>query len=210
MKAILATILSIPLSSPVGWESLNFDKIPANKIEHTTEGLLVTVNKSAGPLIYSLKKTSNILKVEVSGQVQEGGVKLNLPKKQGLKKYDDFPFRLGLVLEGKQTLNWFQRKMAPQWVLKMHSLAPKGKGVDRIHFLEVSNSKELIGTKRDHYLSKYLTEQIVASLKPDGSFVFSTGFNTPLKVIGLWISIDGDDTASKYKVLIKNLTLYQR
>lgn len=209
MKAILATIIAIPLSTSTGWEDLKFSNIPANKVSYSKSGIEVKVDKSASPLIYPLEQTTLVKRIEAAGKVSNGGVKIKNAKKQGLKGHDDFAFRVGLVLEGDKTLNWLQRKFAPSWVKRLHQLAPEGKGVDHILFFEVANDQSLIGTQRDHYMSEYLKEHIVAAVGPDGEFSINYTFPKPVKVLALWISIDGDDTSSTYTTLIKSLVLHE-
>lgn len=202
-----AQAVDVPLSASQGWQSLTFSSIPSNKIDHSEKGLKVSVDKSASPLIYSFPKPLTIKSVSSSGQFLGGTLGIKDLKKQGLKKSDDFVYRLGLVLEGSRTLSWIERRIAPSWIKKMHSLAPKGSGVSHILFLEVAQSKELVGTKRDHYFSESLKEEIVASLNENGQFQLQHNFEKPVKVLGLWLSIDGDDTKSKFDVLIKDIQL---
>jgi hypothetical protein len=210
LKAIFANILAIPLSTSLNWEVLSYRSIPANQIEFTKPGLQINVDKSASPLIYKFSQTEPIFQIEVEGRVSSGTLNLIDPKQQGLKKNDDFVLRLGLVTEGSKKLNWAQKLAAPAWIKRLHDVAPKGKGIHSIHFLEVSQTAELVGTKRTHYLSDLMTEEIVTSLNSDGSFRFTKTMSSPLPVLGLWLSTDGDDSGSKFQVVISRIDLFKR
>ncbi|MBY0386147.1 hypothetical protein K2X05_13390 [bacterium] len=179
-------------------------------MEFSEKGLLIKIDKSASPLIYKLPQTEKIIQVEVEGKIVSGELKLKNNSQQGIKSDDDFIFRLGLVAEGSKKLNWLQRKASPAWIQRLHEIAPKDKGIDAIYFLEVAQDKSLISRKRSHPLSDLMKEEIVTSLELDGSFRFTKTLDAALPVAGLWISSDGDDSKSKYQVLITKINLYKQ
>lgn len=207
MKLLSSALLSIPLTLSHGWESLKFNKIPANTVEYKVDGLHISVDGSSSPLIYKLPQTLSVVRVEAEGTV-DGTISLSDPKKQGLKGFDDLPLRLGLVLEGTKTLSWIEKKIAAEWIQKMHGLAPQGKGLDHVLFLEVVNDPSLIGIKRNHYLKDILKEDIVAFVDSQGHFKIDKVFLSPQKVMGLWLSSSGDHTPSKFKLHLKKIHLH--
>ncbi len=210
MKALFAVLISIPLFSANNWEVLTFRNIKPNQVEFTKQGLQLSIDGSASPLIYKLPQTESAFKIAVEGRLVSGKLNLPNPKIQGLKKSDDFIMRLGLVVEGRKKLSWVQKVAAPGWIKRLHSIAPGGKGIDAIYFYEVAQDASLVGTRRTHPLSELMKEEVVAHLKDDGTFQFTKTLDTPLPVLGLWISCDGDDTGSKYQVLISNIELRRR
>lgn len=210
MKAIFAVLISIPLITPTNWEVLTYRNIKPNGVEFTKQGLKLSIDESASPVIYKLPQTEKIYEVFVEGRILSGQLRLQNPKDQGLSQSDDFILRMGLVVEGSKKLSWVQRVAAPAWIKRLHSVAPSGKGIDGIYFYEIAQEASLIGTRRTHPLSDLMKEEIVTSVKADGSFSFTKTLDTPLSVLGIWISSDGDDTKSKYDVLISNIELRRR
>jgi len=134
-KLSVCTLLVIPFNE--NWKLLKYRKIPSNKIELKKTEMIVKVNGSASPIIYPFKKPVMISRITAQGKVS-GSLNIKNPKLQGEKKHDDFVFRIGLVREGNKTLSFWQKKIAPDWVLKLYSLAPKGTGIKHIHFLNVA------------------------------------------------------------------------
>lgn len=189
-----------------GWDSLTFRKIPPNQVSYQQDGLHVTVKGSSSPLIYKLPNTENIVRVIAEGSIR-GRINISDLQKQGLKGHDDLPFRLGLVLEGTKTLFWGERLVAADWIKKMHSLAPQGKGLDHVLFLEVVNTPSLVGTKRDHYLSELLKEEIVSSVDENGHFKIDKTFDKPQKVLGLWLSTSGNHGPSHFELHVEKIEL---
>jgi hypothetical protein len=209
VKAILATLIAIPLSTSTGWESLKFSKIPANRVEYTKAGLEINVDGSSSPLIYKFKDTEPIIRVEVSARM-EGKINIADLKKQGTRGYDDVPLRFGLVLEGNHRLSWAKKLVAADWIKKMHAMAPPGKGLDHVLFLEAFNDPAMIGTKRAHYLNDLLQEEVVSAVGSDGRISINKSFSQPQKVLGLWISSSGDHAKSKFKLVIESINLYRK
>lgn len=195
----------IPLDQASQWQSLQFSSIPANKVSHSSDKLTINVNKSASPLIYPFKESKSIKSVSARFTVEGNPFKFKEKNTQGSKGNDDFVFRLGLVKKGDKTLNWMQRQVAAPWVLKMHSLATKGSGIDSILFLTAVQQKKLIGQSRVHPLSEYFIEEYLVSAEPGKEVHMEKSFDQNIDVVGLWISADGDQTQAKFKVTIKEL-----
>ena len=207
-KVFLSAALVIPLNTSEGWKPLKYSKIPAHKVEFSDRGLHVSVDKSAGPLVYPFKKQVLVKKVQVKGVVKK---KIVFKGKQVDVKNDDFALRLGFVVKGENTLSFGKRLVAPKWVRSLFAVAPKGTGVDFIQFYNAVQQPELIGKERTHPLSKLLKESHVWLLKFDSDgeakIDFSTDIESPKSILGLWIAIDGDDTLSRFEVSISELIL---
>ena len=190
------------------WKSLTFNNIPANRVTELPQGLQIEINASASPLIYVFEEAATINQVSVSGMIGSLPV---IPQglKQGEKGADDFPFRLGLVLEGDKTLNFAQKLIATEWVKILFGLAPEEAGIDHIMFLNLVNPEfqYVPGTLREHPNSKGLyTETFVGQIAADQDFSFSYQLPMPKKVIALWISADGDDTGSSYTLTVNSIS----
>lgn len=158
------------------------------------------------PLIYPLEMPATVRSVRVRGRIVQGSLALP-PGSQGEKGFDDYIFRLGLVEPGERTLNFLQRQVAAAWVRKLFELAPPGGGISRIHFFNVGAEKAHLGRTRVHPLSDLLLEKIVALPAADGRFDFTHVLERPLQAIAVWLSADGDDTKSRYTLLIEAIEL---
>lgn len=181
------------------WTELQFSQIPPNKVEFNTSSIGVSVEASASPLIYRLDRVTEITGFAVS-LVLTG----ELPKQSGFEE-DSF-FRLGFVVIGENRLGTMGKLFAPKWVRQLFDLAPPDTGLDKIYFYNVVTAPDQLGTERIHPKSKYMYEKPIA-VKIPGSNEFKYTFEKSLKTAALWISIDGDDTKSKFTTTIKNITL---
>lgn len=202
--SFMATVV-IPLDMKNRWTEISFGKIPANTVTYAVNNLTVHVNKSASPLVFKLDSPLNIQSVEVS--LKFNGDLTN--KAENAKIEDDSVFRIGLVASGDQTLTGIKKLFAPDWVKKLFALAPDGAGLDKIYFFNVGRLANQMGLSRAHPKSDLMHEEIVAIKNPDqNSLSFTKIFDKPIKSAALWISIDGDDSQSKYDTIIENITLH--
>jgi hypothetical protein len=189
---------SIPLGLSA-WEVLSYKGIPENEVSSDSGKLIIKVNASAGPIIHPLPKSIVIKSLSVNarviGEINTGNFV------QGQKGADDFVFRIGLVLEGNKTLNFFQKAIAPSWIKKLHSLAKGSQGVDSIYFYNVVSQKELVGQSRsqENY-SIFLSSE-------NKTFELNLKDLPSRKVLALWISVDGDDTKSKFTTIIDSIRI---
>ncbi len=196
----------VPLKSADGWQNLNFSKIPSNQVEFSEKGIKVEVKESASPLIYPLQSPKQVLGLKVKGKVSHL-IPFKNPLKQGEKGLDDCVLRVGLVILGDKKLNWASKMVAADWVKKLYSLAPEESGIDHIYFLNLVQSEALKGKERTHPLSELIKEKNEWVIQGAGEFELSADFLKAKNVVALWISIDGDDTGSQYKVDISNIEL---
>jgi hypothetical protein len=165
----------------------------------------VTVNQSASPIIYPLDDPKTVTRVSVTGTLSN---LLDVPlNNQGQKSNDDFSLKIGLVVAGEKTLNPLQKIFSAKWIKTLFDLAPEGTGVDRIYFLNAVQHKNLLGQQRQHPLSELIYENNVWLLDKSGDFSLDYQLESPQKVIAIWLSIDGDDTQSRYTTTINSLIL---
>ena len=200
-------VKELPLSNPEQWEILSYREIPANNVAFINDSMIISVNQSSSPLIYPLEQPVSIDEITLNLEV-DGALNLG-QQKQGEKGADDFVFRLGVVYAGEKQLTGFQKVIAPEWVKRLFQLAPEQTGVDRIHFFNVYSDDRLADGLRTHPLSTLITEQFHIKRSSD-PVTLSLKPKEDKKVIALWISSDGDDTDSSFKVTLKDLTLAAR
>lgn len=206
VKYILhCSVVMIPLSDPSLWKELKFRKIPANTVQYKKEGIVVDVKKSASPLVYNFKGVKRIKSVDVE-LVIEGNPRFD--KKEWSEFEEDSVFRLGLILEGSKKMDGFSSLFAPKWVRSLFEMAPKDSGLDKIHFLNVTQNEKLINKTRQHPKSELIYEENVIFASPQQKTIkLNKIFDKPVSVAGLWISIDGDESGSSFKTHIRSVNI---
>lgn len=198
----------LPLSEQAKWQVLQYRSLPPHRIRFSSAGLEMAVDGSAMPLIYALPQRLRVSAIRVTGRV-EGALRIP-PGRQGEEKFDDYVFRVGLVEAGERTLNFVQRPLAAAWVRKLFELAPRGTGISKIHFFNVGAEKMHIGRQRQHPLSDLILEKVVSVPQTDGRLDFAHALDRPLDTIAVWLSSDGDDSGSKFTVLVEQIELQVR
>lgn len=188
------------------WQVLEYSSIKANVVEFNGTSLKLTIDGSASPLIYPLQKGKTVKAVKLKGNIQ-GSLNLKEGVLQGKDDNDDFMIRIGLVYEGDQRLNFFQRQVAASWVLKLFSLAPKDKGVDHIFFVNSYSDDRLKGKTRDHPASDLLKEYFILPIQGKSSFDIEIPIPNPKTTLAVWVSSDGDNSKSKYSVEFNEIIL---
>ncbi len=182
------------------WVVLSYSKIPANKVIFS-DGLTIQVKASAGPVVYKLVQPKNITSFFVKGKIS--GSKLV----ESGEFDEDSILRLGLVAVGKKTLSGIKKLVAADWVKKLFALVPEGSGLDKIHFYNISNRKELLGKDRVHPQSELLLEKISKIVEKEGSFELEVQLEKPLEIAAIWLSVDGDNSKSNFTTTISNIEL---
>ena len=206
MKRICTGILVIPLSLTSSWHIGSYSNIRPNKVTFENNSMIINIDKSASPLIYSFDKAKKISGFDVAGKFI-GLPKLSNLSLQGEKGFDDYPLRMGIILKGDKKLSFMQKIVSPDWLKKLYSSIPANEGIDYVQFYNVTQNPAQLNTSRIHPLSSLLKENFFALVKNDGAFSYKVKFDESLNVSGVWISSDGDDTLSKYQVIINKLDL---
>lgn len=196
----------VPLDSAAGWEVLNFSRIPPNEVTFGAAGLRIDVRRSAGPVVYPLAAPVTVSRVKARGFVSQP-LALSAPGVQGQSGSDDYAVRVGLVEAGTRRLGRIQRVAAAAWVKRLFALAPVGAGISQVRFLNVAEPGGPIGVARRHPASDLLYEQVVTTLDAQRRFVIDHQLERPTQVVALWLSSDGDDTASTFSVTLEQLEL---
>ncbi|MGE3263529.1 MAG: hypothetical protein AB7K68_17265 [Bacteriovoracia bacterium] len=203
--ALMAT-LAIPVGLAAPWKQAEYSHVPKNEVSFSKPGLLIQVNKSASPLIYPLNSPLKIIGFKVRGEFKGLPIFKDVSK-QGEKGADDYPFRIGFIVPGEKRLTVFKKMFASAWVKHLYSAVPPGTGLDHIQFFDVSQNLAQVGQGRIHPSSDLVREEFFSFVKGPGPFELEYMLRQPLETVALWISIDGDDTKSKFDVLISELEL---
>lgn len=197
--------VAVPLTEQTNWQVLQYSRLPPHRIRFSGAGLEMRVDGSAMPLIHPLRRPVRVKSFRVKGRI-EGTLRV-AAERQGEEGFDDYAFRLGLVEPGQRSLNFLQRQFAASWVRKLFELAPKGGGISRIHFFNLGTHENQIGRQRPHPLSDLILETVIAVPGPDGRFDLVHTLERPLETIAIWLSSDGDDTGSRFTVLVEEIEL---
>lgn len=199
-------MINIPLDDAKNWVQLAYRGLRPNGVEFDREAIRISVDQSASPLIYRLDQPVRLTGFSVKGSWQ-GRLQIPEDATQGVNSADDFVMKFGIVVAGDKRLNWFQKRIAAPWILRLYELAPDGGGISNIRFYSTTQQPELLGTSRTHPLSDLIFEERVLHLDSPGSFTLSKSFDEPTEALALWISSDGDDTGSTFEVAIDSITL---
>ena len=206
IKPFLFAAIVIPTNNLNNWKIEQFSSIPKNEITISSRGLLIKVHNSAGPLIFPFKSKSKISGFKIVGEFM-GLPKFMNPLLQGEKGFDDYPLRVGFVVPGKRKLSGIKKMFAAQWVKHLYEQVPDEAGLDSVRFFNVTQNSKQLDQERTHPNSDLLYEYFFVEVKSVGLFTYEFKFKQPIEVVAVWISIDGDDTKSKFEVLISSIEL---
>ena len=196
--------LQIPLKAD-DWQILGYRGIPVNEVDFTTDGMEILVEGSAGAIVYPMQTPGKYNKLHVDAAIQ-GRISLD-SNVQGGQGGDDFRLRVGLVYAGDKTLNLFQRTMAPKWLRTLYDLAPEGAGISRVEFYNTWQDPALEGLERLHPTTDIWREHFVLQTDAAGRVNQTLAVPNDAEVVAVWISTDGDDTGSSFRVRIRALVL---
>lgn len=201
----MAGVFALPVHQMTDWQVLEYSNLKPNQVTFSDSGMTVSVNHSASPIIYPFPETRTIRQIELEGSISNlielsGGI-------QGNKGNDDFSLKVGLVVKGDKTLGSLQRMFSPKWVKTLFDLAPAGTGLDHIHFLSAVQFPELVGKHSSTQDSDLFYDEYIWLIDKPGEFKLKHQLEESLSVIAIWISIDGDDSQSKYTTVINKITV---
>lgn len=205
MASLAVLLLMLPLTMGDGWEVLSYRGIPSHTVSFGDAGLRIDVNASAAPLIYPLSPVRRVSRLRVRGRVT--GALRTTADEQGQPGADDYVLRVGLVEVGARQPGWLERRLAPEWLRRLFDLAPPGLGTAGIRFFNVGLSPDQIGDTRRHPSSDLITERIVTVPEEDGTIAMAVDLAAPIDASAVWIGADGDDTASRFSLLITRIEL---
>lgn len=205
----LAAAFVLPLNSPQRWQLQAYSGIAPHHLSFGSAGLHIAVAASAQPLIYPLKEDFQARGLRVSAHAR-GLPRLKAGLVEGAPGNDDFALRVGFVIAGRHTLNFFRRLFAPAWLRPLLRQAGE-RGLDRVEFFDVAQTLPS-GEAWQSGAAGILHQRVVKRLAPAaGSAIqdlsFEEHFATALPVSALWISCDGDDTASSFDVDLERVEL---
>lgn len=201
--------LDVPVDNLDPWRQLTFNNIRPNEVTVDDDALLIRVRSSASPLIYPFDAPVRLIDLTVTAS-WSGELRIPEDATQGDDNADDFVLKFGIVEAGERRLNWFQRRVAADWIKQLYQLAREDSGVNRINFLSTTQQQERLGESRTHPLNDLLHETRILYLDKPGPFVMTHEFSAPVEALGLWVSVDGDNTGSDFDLRLEGITLRTR
>jgi len=202
--SVLLASFVIPLS-PTDWKILEYGKIPPNKVSFNEGSMEVKVSSSNNPIIFPMPEVKEYQGFEAKFSVSSN------PMPPVTEWDDDALVRIGFVAQGERTMNKALLWLSPSWIKELFKLAPKGTGIDKIYFFNLGRPNQKIGQSRIFPGAKELVSEEVISNFEEGKtdYHFIHSFKTPRKIAGLWLSMDGDVTKTKFDVVIKEIKLIE-
>ncbi len=201
---LVAAVIALPLQDTGAWKQEKYSKITPSQVSFSPEGMLVRVESSASPLVYPILPAKRISGFRVAGEFQ--GLPI-IKGAQGQKGFDDYALRIGFVIPGEKKLSGLQKLFAPAWVKNLYASVPAGAGIEGVRFFNVTQTKAQLGQKREHPKFELIREQFFAFTEADGKFDYALWLPEPFEAAAVWVSIDGDDTKSKFSVKLERLEL---
>jgi len=108
---------------------------------------------------------------------------------------------------GTMRLTSPQRRAASAWVLSFFDMVSPGRGIAPAHFLSLAVGRSQVGKTRSHPRIELSADENLAAPEANGHFVFGRTYRPALKVCGVWIAADGDDSGSTFKAPLTPLDL---
>jgi hypothetical protein len=194
----------IPLALSA-WQAITFDGIKPTVFRQVEtpsgEGITMTVRNSSSFLVHAFKNVETISRVTWNMQYNELPAVKN-QSDESSRSGDDFVLRVGLITAGDHK---HVSMFAPDWIKQLAKIlnVPAGKVV----YLVVSRYHPPGSIWPSPY-SDQLSYVSVAELRvpshPDWLAVSYT-LPTPIRVVGLWLMADGDNTNAAFSAAISRL-----
>ncbi|MBX2867124.1 MAG: hypothetical protein KTR18_00505 [Acidiferrobacterales bacterium] len=188
------------------WHLLSYRGIPSHTISNTQGALSVSVKRSASPLITLLDNPRSVKELDIKATIVGDLVLSEVT--QGNKGADDFRLRVGLIFAGHTVVDPFQLSVAPSWIKRLHTLLPKNLGVSHVQFWNTYLDASLANQQRIHPTTDRWRENFVLEVDAEGKIQQRLEISETAKLLGIWISSDGDDTGSCFEVKIERLGVH--
>lgn len=184
-----------------GFIPITFEDIPATRYEQKDGYIAITVDRSASFLLKAFDSVKEVKKVRLQWR-SEGELNIHTAELAKGKKGDDAKIRIGLLLEGEPSFIPF---FVPDWLeeVNRHLKAPSNGLVYVVSGVPIPSG--------EHWPSPYADEISMFSafnrILEDGWTESIYEFKTPLKIVGLWIMADGDNSESRFQTDLRALEL---
>lgn len=185
-----------------GFKHISFADIKPSIYSQEAGGVLrVDVEASASFLLQAWAEPRRVRSLSLLWRGQ-GQLKVRDAKHEQEKAGDDARLRIGLLLQGEAPMVPF---FAPAWIkiIKDVMRHPAGE-----LFYLVVDAKAAPGTSWQSPYASGIRMQALPSQPEQGGWMRSSAvFDPVLRVVGLWLMADGDDSKSQFKVWLRQLNL---
>lgn len=180
---------------------ITFPKIPPNRFGNEGETLVITVEQSSSFLLLPYEKPRSVEGVRFLWK-SAGDLKVPDAATEQKKAGDDGRLRVGLLLQGKAPLLPF---FAPRWIKTIRDIMKVPS--NEILYLAVGTRNAPMTQWTSPYADDIKIMTLPAEAQADGWQVSEMNFISPMQVVGIWLTADGDDTQSTFKTWLKDLVL---
>ena len=206
---LLLLVMGWPLSVPAQqldlalplYKHIQFSRITPSHFSNRGQDLVINVEKSSSALLYAFMRPQEISEVSFLWK-SNGKLNIKSKKQEASRAGDDSYFRLGLFIQGGAVEVPF---FAPNWIKKArnHLKLP----TDKILYLSVG-AKHPAGEMWVSPYSKSIKLLSVKSVAAGNGFRRAyVKFDMPIRVVGLWLMADGDNTGSRFATTVRGLHL---
>lgn len=198
---ITFAVVLLPLNES-SFKILKYKKIPENRVKWKN-GIIIEVDKSANPIFYFLKKPTTISQVKLAGTINQ----INIPKE--LNQKDDFLLRVAPIFEGGNKLGMMQKMFAADWLIELYDEASKltESGIDDINFFAIGEQDKLGQKVENEYFGLKINTLFNSSIN-NNQFELNIPGKKDKKLLGFWISSDGDGSNAKFEITINKIKIY--
>jgi hypothetical protein len=187
---------------PKAFEHVSFDGIAPTVYKADGEALVMDVKESSSFLLRPFDKVVPVRRVSFEWR-GEGELSVASPAEERTKRGDDARLRVGLILSGEAPLIPF---FAPSWIKAIRDAMRLP--ADHMLYLTVG-AKSSPGSEWPSPYGDGMRIRVLASRPVDGGVwnAAEASFSPPLKVVGLWLMADGDNSKSSFRTELRKLTV---
>lgn len=183
------------------FEHIEFRRIKSNYHTYQNQQLQIYVDDSASFLMKPFENIKKVSQVKFKWR-SKGAPKIKNAQHEEQRVGDDAVFKLGLLLEGKDS---FPNPLLPSWMKRVEKLL-KYPSENMIYL--VVGAKHATGEQWANPYNKRVTMIAIDSVKDNQGWQQSSyHFEMPVNVVALWLMSDGDNTDSKFTVFIKDINI---
>lgn len=182
---------------------VSFDKIPQTSYAQDGTGIKAEVASSSSFLLKAFSEVRTVKTVKWKWKFS-GDYKVATVEELRSKKGDDAILRVGLIKSGSAPSVPF---FAPAWIkaIRDHMKHPG----DEMVYLVAGGPAKAGSSWESPYSDSMKLVQTESVALEDGWQQVTKVMDPPLKVAGLWLMADGDNTNSKFSTWIKDLEIVE-
>jgi len=180
---------------------LKFKGLKSTVYQVNADGIEIKVDGSASALIIAFDKPVTLNHFSFKWK-KTGILKVRSSNQEASKKGDDAYFRFGLLQHSKKPLVPF---FAPSWVKAVSKFLKLPSDKLIYYFVGAQHNP---GTEwSSPYNSDIKNRSVMSKKGKDGYLTVSVTLLKPIKLSGLWLMSDGDNTNSNFSLTVKELRI---